>query len=164
MADNQKYIAIMIESLQKKETLLDTLLVKNEAQASCIQGKKYEEIKWDAFNVLMAEKQTAIDRLNELDDGFESLYAHVREELQGSKELYAEEIRLMQTLITRITDKGVAIRTGEEKNRQCIEQIMNHTKKEIMHARKSVKAASDYYKSMSKSAEAPEARFLDQKK
>lgn len=164
MADSQKYIKIMIESLQKKEALLDTLLAKNEAQASCIQEKEYGEIKWDTFNVLIAEKQTAIDRLNELDDGFEALYAHVRDELQGNKEAYAEEIRTMQALITRITDKGIAIRTGEEKNRQHIERIMGNTKREIKQARKSVKVASNYYKSMSKATQTPDSRFLDQKK
>lgn len=164
MADEKKYIAIMIESLHKKETLLDTLLAKNEAQAACIQEKEYGDIKWDSFNILIAEKQTAIDRLNELDDGFETLYQHVRDELQGNKEAHAEEIRTMQTLIKRVTDKGVAIRTGEEKNRRNIERIMCSTKKEIKQARKSVKVANDYYKSMSKATTAPESHFLDKKK
>ena len=163
MADEKKYITIMIESLRKKEALLDTLLIKNEAQAACIQGKEYGDIKWDSFQVLMAEKQTVIDRLNELDEGFEALYARVKDELHENKQAYAEEIRTMQELITRITDKGMAIRAGEETNRSGIERILGSAKQEIRQSKASVKAANDYYKTMSKVTVA-EPRFLDQKK
>ncbi len=163
MADEKKYITIMIESLRKKEALLDTLLIKNEAQSACIQGKEYGDIKWDSFQVLMAEKETAIGRINELDDGFEALYMRVKDALQGNKEAYAEEIRTMQELITRITDKGMAIRAGEEANRSSIERILGRVKQEIRQSKASVKAASDYYKTMSK-VTAAEPHFLDQKK
>ncbi|MFT3984501.1 MAG: flagellar protein FliT [Lachnospiraceae bacterium] len=163
MADEKKYIIIMIESLRKKESLLDTLLVKNEAQAACIMGKEYGDIKWDSFQVLMAEKDTAIDRINELDDGFEALYVRVKDVLQGNKQAYAEEIRTMQELIKRITDKGMAIRAGEEANRRSIERILGSAKQEIRQSKASVKVASDYYKTMSKMTTA-EPRFLDQKK
>ena len=163
MADEKKYITIMIESLQKKEALLDTLLIKNEAQSACIQGREYEDIKWDSFQVLMAEKDTAIGRINELDDGFEALYARVQDALRGNKEAYAEEIHAMQELITRITDKGMAIRAGEETNRSSIERILGSAKQQIRQSKASVKAASDYYKTMSK-AITVEPHFLDQKK
>lgn len=163
MADEKKYITIMIESLQKKEVLLDTLLVKNEAQAACIQGKEYGDIQWDSFQVLMAEKQTLIDRLNELDEGFETLYSRVKDELSENKLAYAEEIRVMQELITRVTDKGMAIRAGEEANRSAIEQILGNAKQAIRQSKVSVKAASDYYKTMSR-VTATEPQFLDRKK
>lgn len=164
MTDSKKYIAIMLESLRKKEALLDLLLLKNEAQAACIRNKEYDDIKWDSFHVLIAEKQAAIDRLNKLDDGFETLYARVREELQENKAEYEEEIRLMQELITHITDKGVAVCTGEENNRRMIEKILGNTKKEIRQARKSLQVASSYYKSMKKVSPESTSRFMDKKK
>ncbi len=163
MADEQKYIAIMIESLHKKEALLDSLLVKTEAQSECICEKEYGDIKWDSFNVLIAEKQSALDRLNELDSGFETLYERVKDALQEHKEQYADEVRLMQDLIKKITDKGISIQTAEEKNRSNIERIMGNAKREIRQARTSVKVASNYYKSMNRLT-AQESRFVDRKK
>ena len=145
----EDYVQIMIESLTKKSELLDTLIRKNEAQNKCISGKEYEDIDWDAFNLLVAEKEIAIERINKMDDGFQSLYDRVKEQLNEDKDKYSDKIKEIQRLIGIITEQGVTIRTGEERNRQIIEKVLGNRKKVIRKMRNSLKAASSYAQTMS---------------
>lgn len=143
------YIQIMIESLTKKSELLDRIIRKNEAQLECIAGKDFEEVDWDDFNLLVAEKQTAIDRILKMDEGFQTLYDRVKAQLNEDKEKYTDKIREIQRLITKITEQGVQITTGEERNRKKIEKIFGDRKKEIKRTRNSLKVATSYAQTMS---------------
>lgn len=149
MNETQNYLQMMIESLRKKDGVLSKIIEKNEAQAECIVDKEYGDINWDRFNVLIAEKETLIARINELDQGFQSLYNRVRDEVEAHKDTYRDDIKTMQELIGILTDKGTRIRTQEERNRVKIEKVLLGAKKEIKKSRKSMKAVSSYYKSMS---------------
>ncbi|MCR5267224.1 MAG: flagellar protein FliT [Lachnospiraceae bacterium] len=149
MSETQNYLQMMIESLRKKEDVLYKIIEKNEAQASCIHDKEYGEIDWDRFNVLIAEKETLIERINELDSGFQSVYDRIKDEIEKNKTSYIEEIKTLQDLITRLTDKGVEIQRSEERNRAKIEKVLMGAKKEIRRSRKSMQAVSRYYKAMS---------------
>ena len=65
------YIQIMIESLTKKSEILDHLIEKNEEQHDCVDGKKYEDIDWDSFNLIVAQRayemnSTAIQTTDEM--------------------------------------------------------------------------------------------------
>ncbi len=145
----EDYIQIMIESLQKKSELLDRIIRKNEAQHDCVDGKKYEEIDWDAFNLIVAEKQAAIDRILKMDEGFQSLYDRVKEQLNEDRDKYADKIKEIQTLIEKVTGQGVKITTGEERNRKIIEKVFGSRKKEIKRTRNSLRVASSYAQTMS---------------
>ena len=145
----EDYIQIMIESLTKKSELLDKLISNNEEQYKCVANKKYEEIDWDSFNLIVAQKQASIDRIVKMDEGFQSLYDRVREQLNGDKDKYAEQIREIQRLIETVTGQGVKISTGEERNRKIIEKIFGSRKKEIKRTRNSLKVASSYAQTMS---------------
>ncbi len=143
------YIQIMIESLTKKSELLDRIIRKNEAQHECITGKNFEEIDWDDFNLLVAEKQTAIDRILKMDEGFQSLYDRVKSQLNEDKDKYTDKIKEIQRLIGIITEQGVKITTGEERNRKIIEKIFGNRKKEIKRTRNSLRVANSYAQTMS---------------
>ena len=143
------YIQIMIESLKKKSELHDKLIRKNEAQHECIEGKDFESIDWDGFNLLVAEKQTAIDRIVKMDEGFQSLYDRVKEQLNDNKDKYADKIKEIQKLISTITEQGIKISTGEERNRKIIEKVFGNRKKEIKRTRNSLKVANSYAQTMS---------------
>ena len=143
------YIQIMIESLTKKSELLDKIIRKNEAQTECLSGKEYEDIDWDAFNLLVAEKDIAIERIVKMDEGFQSLYDRVKEQLGEDKDKYADKIREIQRLIEMITGQGIKIQTGEERNRKMIEKVLGDRKKFIRKSRNSMRAASSYAQTMS---------------
>ncbi len=159
------YLQVMIDSLIKKEELLDRLLEKNSAQEACIKGKAYEEVDWNAFNLLVEEKEAAIDRIIALDEGFESTYQLVKDEVTNNRETYRNKVRELQEIITRLTDKGTRIQTGEERNRSTIDNIFLKARQEIRKQRTGMKAASTYYSTMRNSViRAAEDSILDQKK
>lgn len=142
------YVQIMLDSLCRKEEILDKIIAKNEAQSRCIAGKEYEDIDWDAFNLLVTEKDILIGRINTMDEGFQNLYDKVNEQLIDNKDRYADQIRQMQEIIKRLTDKSVKIQTGEERNRQAIESTLMGRKKVIRTTRNSLKAADSYHQTM----------------
>lgn len=149
MNEIQNYLQMMIESLRKKNGVLSKLIEKNEAQADCIVDREYGDIDWERFNVLIAEKEILINRINEMDQGFSSLYDRVRDEVLADRDAYKSEIAEMQELITNLTEKGTKIQTQEERNRAKMEKVLMGAKKEIKKSRKSMQAVSNYYKSMS---------------
>ena len=163
MANTEDYIQIMIDSLVKKKELLEKIIRKNDSQNACVAGKDYDSIDWDAFNLLIAEKEVAIERINEMDDGFQALYDRVSKDLKENKAQYADQIKEMQRLITELEEKSVKIRTGEEKNRSIIDKVMAGRKQEIRKARTSMKVASGYYKTM-QSSFASDVSSVDKKK
>ena len=163
MNETQNYLQMMIESLRKKDDVLTKIIEKNKAQAECIHDKEYGEIDWDRFNVLIAEKDTLIERINELDGGFQSVYDRIKAELDKNKDSYKKEIGELQGLITKLTDKGVEIQTGEDRNRARIERVLMGAQKEIRKSRTSMQAVSNYYKSMS-TPEVDNTGVVDKKK
>ena len=165
MEKTDNYLQIMIDSLNKKEKLLDELLERNKAQYELIKNKQYEEVDWTAFNLRVTEKDIAIDKINEIDDGFDETYKLVKDEVTANKNKYRNKILKLQEIIGRLTDKGVAIQTGEERNRQIIDNIFAKTRQEIKKQRTGLNAASKYYKTMSNSVvRAAENSILDEKK
>ncbi len=160
MAEQNNYIVIMLESLQKKVSLLETLSKKCDKQSDIVSQK---EISWSDFDSNIAEKQSMIDELMQLDEGFEKLYERVKPEIYKNKEKYSVEIAKMQELIMLITDLSVHIQAKEERNRKLVEKSILLLRQDIKKSRTSVKAASDYYKSMSK-VNYIDPQFMDRKK
>ena len=140
--ETAKYIGIMTESLEKKHKIFEQLLSKTEAQSECILGKDYEDANWAQFEVLMIEKDSLIDAVNDLDTGFDSLFERVKPEFDRCKDDYSKEIKRLQSLITGLTDLGVKISATEERNRREVERIMTAAKAGIGKARKNMRASS----------------------
>ncbi len=159
----EQYIKIMIESLQKKDRILEKLIERCDDQAAVIANHDYADIKWDQFNGLIADKEILIDQLTELDDGFEALYERVGDELKTNKESYVEEIKRIQALIRELTDKGALIRAKEEKNRANLERVLKPAKKEIKSSKKSMSVINSYNNSMNGGANTSSG-WVDKKK
>ena len=165
METTDNYLQIMIDSLYKKEKLLDEIIDRNKAQYDLIRDKQYDDVDWTAFNLRVTEKDIAIDKIIKIDDGFDETFKLVKDEVTANKDKYSDKIKVLQEVIGRLTDKGVTIRTGEERNRQIIDNIFAKTRQEIKKQRTGIKAASNYYKTMSNSVvRAAENSILDEKK
>ncbi len=144
MSEVGRYIQIMIDSLKKKIQILDTLLVLNEEQAEAIK----DGVKLDAFDELVSKKAEQIELIRKLDTGFDAVYRKVKPEITGHPELHKDEIRQMQELITQLTDRSVKVEASEKRNKMAVEQYFAMTRKNLHTTKKSVSAASNYYKSM----------------
>ena len=150
MGELDNYVQIMINSLEKKAVILDRLISKTKEQAEILKSAEFDNVDWDQFNMVMTEKEEEIEHINEMDQGFQALYDRVGEQLKTDKSQYTDAIKRMQELIKLLEEKSIQIRAGEERNRTMISSILGGRKKEIKQTRNSMKVASSYYQTMSK--------------
>lgn len=159
MADNQ-YINIMLQSLQKKLKVLDSIIQINKRQKEELENPSLDP---DDFDKTVEEKSELIEQLELLDNGFEKLYEKVREKLQANKEEHKDEILQMQNDIRLLTEKSMEIQAQEARNKQLMEQKFASVKKQVKEIRSSQKVVNQYYKNMMKKGYT-EPQFLDNKK
>lgn len=160
MAEKDPHIYVMIESLEKKEAILDQIIKVNMEQTRLI---RQEKLKLSSFGQTLEQKAELIQQLGVLDDGFQSVYDRIKEVLKTSKSIYKTEIQTMQQFIGRITEKSMSIQAEEARNRLTIEAHFAKMKKDVKYAKKSNKVAANYYQNMSK-LNLTESQFLDKKK
>lgn len=141
----ETYISIMQQSLKKKLAVLDEIVRLDDLQKEQLTD---EACTVDKFDKTVEDKSRLIDQLEQLDSGFEKLYAQVAEELDNNREAYADEIRQMQELIRSITDKSVMIQAQEARNKDLMMQKFGAVKKHAREVRVNSKAITGYYKTM----------------
>ena len=89
--------------IEKKEQVLDRIIELDIKQKNQLEDP---QLTPDDFDEVVEAKSMLIDQLNNLDSGFEKLFERTKEELNGHKEDYKEQIRTMQEHIRSITDAG----------------------------------------------------------
>ena len=99
------YLSILEDSLKKKLAVLEQIDEVSDVQTALL---KEETFDLERFDATVNEKDAFIKQLSELDDGFETLYEKVREELLKDRRQYEQQIGRMQKLIGQITDKSVS--------------------------------------------------------
>lgn len=155
----QTYIDIMLQSLEKKEAILDNIIELNKEQRNALENP---ELTPDEFDEIVEAKGELIDQLNLLDSGFEKLFERTKEELNGHKEEYADKIRIMQGHIKSITDKSVEIQAQESRNKDLMTKKFTMIKEQARSLRTSGKVANQYKQNMNK-LNFIEPQFMDNK-
>ncbi len=158
---NLDYIIMLRESLEKKVDILRVLLIRNKEQTAILQNPNSTP---DDLEKNINMKAELIDRIVLLDDGFEQLFNKVKDILNEDRESYADEIRLMQDLIRRITELTADVETSEYKNKEYAKTRFANIRKEAREIKKSSDVVSSYYKSMMAPASTADPAFLDKKK
>ena len=152
-------LTILSESLDEKLQVLEEIEKYNlEQEASFSEGRA----DLAQFDAAIEEKERLIQRLLRLDEGFEALYARLAEELSGSREKYADEIRELQGKIALVTEKSVAVQAQEKRNKALIEQFFSRQREGLRQGRKTSRAALDYYRNMNQTQIVP-PQFMDSK-
>lgn len=154
------YISILIQSLEKKQQILDEIIEKNRQQR---EGLDDPNLDPDDFDKTVEDKAALIEQLEGLDAGFEEVFERVKKELETNRQAYREEIKKMQEMIRKITDKSMTIRRQEAENKRLMEQKIASVRKQVKEVRQSQKVVNQYYKNMMKSGYV-EPQFLDNKK
>lgn len=155
-----QYLTILIESLQKKSKVLDEISAYNERQSQLF---KSGDASLETFDSLVEEKGKLIEALVKLDEGFETLYDRIAEEVATNKDLYADQIKQLQELIKKVTDQSVAIQAQEARNKEFVESYFRKQKQQLKSKKQSSVAAINYYKNMSRTS-VVSPQFLDSKK
>jgi hypothetical protein len=137
----------MIESLEKKLDVLDSISKIDKRQYECSVAKPFD---MEGYNKIMDEKGVLIDELNRLDEGFTSTYEIVRKEVQDNPERYRERILKMQELVQQAVDKGVSLEALEKRNKSAMEAALSMKHKELKQRKVSKDVAMKYYKAVSK--------------
>lgn len=154
------YIRMILDILNKKESNLKALLELTTAQEQILKGEEFDE---EAFMNIMKKKREHLRKLEEFDNGFQSIYNRVAEELKNNKNEYKNQILEMQGLITGITDLGVKLTALEEKNKNVLETKFREKKQSIRQFKVSKQTADKYYKNMI-GMQTGASYFMDQKK
>lgn len=154
------YLSVLEDSLKKKLQILDELTDYTMQQQELL---KAEELDYEAFDRLVDQKDPLIQKIMELDQGFETVYDRIKEQLLGNKEQYAAQIRALQSLIGELTDKSVKLQTMEQRNKSAVEQQFRKSREKIRQGRQNKQAALNYYKNMNNANYVP-PQFLDDKK
>lgn len=160
MPEYKNYVKILLESLRKKNLILDEIIEKTNEQQELI---KKEQLDMDAFGKNVDEKDGLIQQLMDLDNGFSVLYERVKEELRLHKDQYADEIVVMKKYIAEITAKSMSIQAEEKRNHEVIQKHFITLRKQINQKTVSRKVAMGYYNNMSKLNVVP-SQFVDKRK
>lgn len=155
------YIRILLDSMKKKERVLQYLLGETKEQSQILSEELFNI---DNFDRSMERKELLIEELNQLDNGFETTYERVKEELKKGKEKYQTEIIELKKLITSVTDISVKIQALEQRNKKSMEQCLIQQKQEIKQMKMNNQTAVKYYNQMAGQYQASQSYFLDSKK
>ncbi len=157
---NNTYVEIMLQSLKKKLEVLEAIEIQNIKQKSILED---EMSSVEDFDETVEAKDRLLEQLEQLDSGFDKLFARVKEELDNNREAYAESIREMQGYIRLLTEKSMDLQKQEAMNKELFINRSATVKKQAKSVRANAKATSQYYRSMM-SSDYIDPQFLDNKK
>lgn len=163
MRDGEKvtYLNIIVDTLKKKEILLNNLKIITLKQAEILDA---EEFAADEFENTIDKKQISIDALLKLDEGFMDIYERVKADLLATPADYATEITQVKALIKKQTDLSVELQALEEKNKVKLSMQLTKGRQKGRDFRTSSRTAAAYYKNMSNRHQDGDSYFLDSKK
>lgn len=160
MGQNESYVKVLIETLEKKTVILNQILELTKQQEILSNESVYSD---EAMADLLNKKEIQIANLNKIDEGFDSVYSRVRTEVREHKDQYKNEILSMQNLIRECTDIGNTIQVLEQRNHMRFSQIFTTKHKEYSASKTKTAVASNYLKTMN-NTKIMDAYFVDQKK
>lgn len=156
----ENYLKILEDSLHQKLSVLKEISQYNEAQEKLL---KKQDVSLEELDDNMSGKDELIEKLVGLDEGFETLYERIREQLLDGKDTHKAQIMKLQELITQVTEKSVSIQAQEARNKKLIEKYFSEERAELRHDRQTSTVAYNYYKNMSNTNVMP-PQYMDQKK
>lgn len=143
----EQYLGMLENSLKEKKTILRELIQLSEKQREIVIN---ENVEWDAFDKIVDEKGSLIEKLDTLDSGFDSVFGRIKEEIGVNKNIYKDSIQRIQKLITEVTDESTSLMAIEERNREQITNGFKEAKQKLNQGMVSNRVANNYYKAMSR--------------
>lgn len=157
----EAYIEIMLQSLKKKEQVLEQIVILNKKQRNVLENPDSTP---DEFDVLVEQKGTLIEQLEQLDSGFEKLFHRMKDELDENREAYAAQIKELQGYIRSVTDKSVEIQAQEARNKDLMAKRFSSVRQQVKTVRTGTQVVNKYYQTMTKNMGYVDPQFMDNKK
>ena len=148
------------ESLVKKIEVMKKIEEENEKQKKLLSNP--DNVDETAFDKILDDKGELIDQLLKLDDGFQTLFDKVKEEVGQNKDQYKQQIKRMQEYIRDITAMSASIEAAEHRNKRLAEEYFSAARQKMNYSRQTSAAAFNYYRTMNNFKDIP-PQFLDNK-
>lgn len=154
------YLSVLQSSLKNKYDYLEKILKETEKQQEAVSS---EELDMEKFDAAIVEKGQCLLRIQELDDGFNSIYGKISDTLHQEKERYKPQILEMQNMLRTLTDLGVRIQALEQKNKGKFDSLVAKKRREIKNFQESNRTANTYYQHMANQHQQWQSYFVDKK-
>ena len=154
------YVSVLHDSLRDKCNILQEMLGITQKQEQILSE---EEMDFDDFDELMKDKESLIQRVQELDQGFQNLFDKIGTVLKDNSQQYKAQIVEMQEYIRTITDCGVKIQALEHSNKEKFTAALAKKRREIRDFNKSNKTVVSYSKNMANQHQAWQSYFMDKR-
>ena len=161
MENMNVYITVLHDSLSRKVDVVKEILKYTKEQNVILSS---DDVDVDRFDDIISEKDVLIKKLEELDNGFDTTFDRVKEELKNNKSMYKSQILEMQNYIRVITDMSVEIESLEQSNKTIFADFLRGKRKEIRKFNVNNKIAASYNSNMPNQHQNWQSYFLDKKK
>lgn len=163
MLENQSlvYIKILVDTLKKKKSILLNLTELTKEQERLLAERNFS---MESFDSIILKKEELIHELNQIEDGFETLYKKVESIIKQQKEKLRQELVEAQSLIVQLTDLSVGLQVLEAKNKEKLTIQLSNKRQEIRGFRSTSIAAGKYQNNMANQHQEGQSYFLDKKK
>lgn len=155
------YLVALRDSLQSKWDVLKEILSLTEQQEKILNA---EEMNWDSFDGILQKKGKLLEKIEELDRGFEDIFDKVGATLKDNATQYKPQILELQNSVRVVTECGVKVQVLEKKNKDKFVAAVANKRKEIKDFRTSNKTAASYYQNMANQHHEWQSYFYDKKK
>lgn len=142
-----QYLKMLDQSLDQKKQMLDQMIEMTATQKASLDK---DPVDWTGFDDLVEKKAEMIERLDRMDDGFESVYERIREELLRDKDLHKDFVVSIQKKIQAVSDASATLMAAERRNKALVEKKMTAERKKLQQRKTTSKVASNYYLNMNK--------------
>ena len=110
----EKYLQSLIDGLNQKITILDKLTEYTEEQQRIVGEVS---IDWDAFDTTIDKKDELIQKLTVIDEGFQSVYDRVKDDVVANKDKYKEYILILKQQVQLVTEKSTSLMALEQRTK-----------------------------------------------
>lgn len=155
------YVTMMVDTLRQKEQILTSLYDKTREQEVLL---KDEDMDADRFSQLIEEKGIMIERLNQMDEGFNALFKLVEDAISADRDKYKNEIQTMQKLISVVSELGIQIQALEKQNSGHFQIYLANQRKQVREFHQSSRTAANYYQNMANVHRADQSYFMNETK
>ncbi|MFR0866643.1 MAG: hypothetical protein ACLTHS_05595 [Eubacterium sp.] len=161
MAREEVYVNMMVDTLERKKVILEQLFHQTKVQETLL---KDEEMDMDSFQQMIDLKGEEIEKLNQMDEGFDTLFHHVEKEINENRMAYKSQIQKMQKLINEVSELGIQIQALEHQNSGHFKVYLANQKQAVKKFHTNNRTAASYYQNMANSHKPGDSYFFNETK
>ena len=159
MAREEVYVNMMVDTLERKKVILEQLFHQTKVQETLL---KEEEMDMDSFQQMIDLKGEEIEKLNQKDEGFDTLFHHVEKEINENRMTYKSQIQKMQKLINEVYELGIQIQALEHQNSGHFKVYLANQKQAVKKFHTNNRTAASYYQNMANSHKPGNSYFFNE--